>query len=342
MDPGTVAFLAERGYKVGSVIGRGGTSSVYLCNSLRYSGEEFAIKRVSRGEADSVRMREIRFLCSISSPYIINLYEFFEDDQSFYLVLEYCPGGSILDRIETFGPLQGAELLSFCFDITKGVQACHNENIAHADIKPANILIDRHGRAKLADFGLSHSVHLGEVSRQFLGSRMFLAPEVCQRVAFDPFLADVWSLGVTFYWMAVGKSPFLVSDSAQIEVAISMGLSGRPDHMPFDFFKLVRSMVEPDTSARISIQMVFDHPMFAEFKKMHRVVSLSPARGQDLRALKEMQGFTKWRAFNSSAEPLLLRARSTMTPKKARVSRRVGICTFAEESEDDSALASGA
>jgi hypothetical protein len=137
---------------------------------------------------------------------------------------------------------------------------------------------------------------------------MFLVPEVCQRIAFDPFLAHVWSLDVTFYWMAAGELPFLVSDPAQIEVAIHMGLSGRLDQMAFGFFKLVCAMVEPNTSARISIPMVFNHPIFTKFKKVHRVVSLSPTLGQDLRALKGMQGLKKWRAFNASTESLFLRA----------------------------------
>jgi hypothetical protein len=70
-----------------------------------------------------------------------------------------------------------------------------------------------------------------------------------------------------------------------------------PDQMPFGFFNLVRVMVKPDTKARISIPMVFNRPIFAEFKKVHRVGSLSPTRGQHLRALKGMQGLTKWRAF---------------------------------------------
>jgi serine/threonine protein kinase len=269
-------------------------------------------------------MREIRLLCSISSPYIINLYEFFEDDQYFYLALEYCPGGSILQRLEASGPLQGAELLTFCFDITKGVQACHNEYIAHADIKPANILIDRHGRAKLADFGLSHSVHHGEASRQFLGSRMFLAPEVCDRVAFDPFLADVWSLGVTFYWLAVGESPFVTSDTTHV------GLSGRPEWVPFEFYKLMRAMVEPDTRARISIQAVYDHPVFAEFRKMRRVSSISPTRERvDFRGVKgRFAPMLRW----NSADRLLLGSHATQP--KLFTGRAPPARTFVEGEDD--------
>jgi serine/threonine protein kinase len=136
----------------------------------------------------------------------------FSDDKFLYAALEYCSMGCLMDRLQSGGPLRGAELYSVCHDVAMGLARCHSRNVAHCDIKPHNILIDRHGRAKLADFDLSQLVAAGEQSSRFLGSPLFKAPEVIDKIKFDPFAVDICSLGVTLFWIATAKSPFPIGD----------------------------------------------------------------------------------------------------------------------------------
>jgi serine/threonine protein kinase len=134
--------------------------------------------------------------------------------------------------------------------------------VAHGDIKPQNILIDQNGRAKLADFGLSEVVEPGEQSSRFLGSPFFKPPEVMDRIRFDPFAADIWSLGVTMFWIARARSPFPTGDARQFQEAVHLGLTARPSGMGTAFFKLLRSMIEPDPAKRITIDGIADHALF--------------------------------------------------------------------------------
>jgi serine/threonine protein kinase len=163
------SILEAHGLQFSRLIGQGATSRVFLCGSLRYKGEQFVIKRIDRSKADNIRTQEWAVLQRLSNPHIVKLYVIFEDEQFFYLVLEYCSGGSLMDWVESSGPLKGAELYSVCPDIIMGLEKCHSRNVAHRDIKPQNILIGHNGLAKLADFGLSEVVAPGEQSSRFLG-----------------------------------------------------------------------------------------------------------------------------------------------------------------------------
>jgi serine/threonine protein kinase len=143
-----------------------------------------------------------------------------------------------------------------------GLEKCHSRNVAHRDIKPQNILIGQNGLAKLADFGLSEVVAPGQQSSRFFGSRLFEAPEVIDRIRFDPFAADIWSLGVTMFWIASGKSPFETDDPRYFEDAVHLGITVRPGGLDTAFFKLLRQMIEPDPAKRITIHSIARHPLF--------------------------------------------------------------------------------
>jgi serine/threonine protein kinase len=137
---------------------------------------------------------------------VIYFYDFVTTPLFQYLFLEFCPAGTLLDVVRKAGPFEGAQLHAACKAILNGLAYIHGRHIAHLDIKPSNIFIDRFGRPKLADFGISRrfadpsSVHRA-------GTLAFLAPEVLGCAAYDPFKADIWSLGVTFYVMAFGSDP---------------------------------------------------------------------------------------------------------------------------------------
>jgi serine/threonine protein kinase len=174
IEPPLEEFLLQHGYVPSQLIGSGQTSTVYLANSCRFPEMRFAIKRIDRVHDSSFLQREMATLCGLDHPNVIKLYEFFEDDHYFYIVLEYCPGGSVMDKILVHRPLPSEDLISYCIQIAAGLEYCHGRGVSHGDLKPQNILIDRYNRCKLADFGLAQQ--MGEVSSTlFLGSRAFMA-----------------------------------------------------------------------------------------------------------------------------------------------------------------------
>jgi serine/threonine protein kinase len=104
--------------------------------------------------------QEVELLASVCNPYVINIWETFVAGDCRFQVLEYCSSGS-LDALVKQDTMLEERTYELCHQTVEAVGVCHLQGIAHLDIKPQNILIDKYGRAKLADFGLSHAMMKG-------------------------------------------------------------------------------------------------------------------------------------------------------------------------------------
>jgi serine/threonine protein kinase len=233
-------------YHLVSDIGAGANGSVFLCVSSR-DQEHYAIKVGN----EKATLQELEALQSIWHPNIIYIYETFVERGCTFIVLEYCPGGTLADVL-MHGPMPRNQLFLIALQLVNALRTCHGAKIAHGDIKPQNIFMNKSGRAKLADFGLA-KVHEGDLSVQFKGSLAYLAPEVIRHDAFDPFKADVWSLGVTFYAMAAGKLPWPEQiKQAQFHDYICGGLREIDPIVPPEFAAILQSMIVGDPVRRVS------------------------------------------------------------------------------------------
>ena len=254
--------LDEHGYKLENKLGRGGYASVYRVKSEKYACDFVVKVQKHKGDVPIDKENEIRALISLNHPNILCMYEYFADDHYLYLILEYCSGGSLADLVRNHGPLRGEQLTYVCRKVTEGLIACHEAHIAHRDIKPANILIDQYGRPKLSDFGLSDVYEQGSLLKSRAGSLAFLAPEVLRRSeGHDPFKADIWALGVTFYYIATGHLPWKTENTLAMQDSIQMGI------ISFDygvitkkFIELLKGMVQIDTRLRMTLTQVLDSP----------------------------------------------------------------------------------
>ena len=162
---------------------------------------------------DEVR-REIEVMKTLRHRNIVNLLEVIDDpeDTNLYLVMPYCDRGPIvtLSKEGTCAPLDVDVARGYMRQITAGLAYLHSKHVAHMDIKPDNILLDSSHTCYLSDFGTSEFFE-GEFSvvTGLRGTPAFAAPETTTSDTFDPFEADVWSLGVTFYVMLYGRLPFI-------------------------------------------------------------------------------------------------------------------------------------
>ncbi|KAH0785356.1 CAMK family protein kinase [Histomonas meleagridis] len=262
-------ILPEHHYHFTRAIGVGGFGSVFLVRSDKYN-QDFCIKRIKQKEpAFDQTKNEAETLIRLCHPNIISMYEFFFDETRTYLyiVLEYCKGGSLKDLVQKEGPIKPPKLYSYCYQIMNALFHCHEQNVAHRDIKPANILLDSYGRTKLADFGLSKKFEKGEVLKSCAGSRPFMAPEIINGQNNDPFLADIWSLGITFYTIAFGKLPWKVHDVDEMENAISLGIFTFPSYAEPGFCQLIRSMTAVNPKKREPLAKLLRSPIFDSIKK---------------------------------------------------------------------------
>lgn len=247
--------VSEHGYEFKRIIGQGGFSNVFLCHSLKYN-QDFAIKQARK---EKITKHEFDTLVSLNHPNIIRLYDVFEDDNSQYLVMEYCQNGTILQK----GKLTYEQFIYYSKQILDALEYCHSKKIAHRDIKPENILIDNYNNVKLADFGMAKNFELNEKSGEKCGTIKYFAPEMFLYNEICPFKADIWSLGVTFYVMATGKYPFVTYSRQKLKQSILIG--------EFDFIKnkidqkiqvLINKMTQIQPNLRQTAKKLLGLPMF--------------------------------------------------------------------------------
>src|SRR5262249_53181231 len=135
-----------------------------------------------------------------------------------YFVMEFVPGGSLADRLKA-GPLEVRAAAELVRDLARAVQAAHDANVVHRDLKPGNVLMDGAGRPKVSDFGLARLLDAdGEqtVTGLLLGTPAYMAPEQAEgRTGEVGPPADVWALGVILYECLTGKTPFRGSSRSE-------------------------------------------------------------------------------------------------------------------------------
>ncbi|XP_011494779.1 PREDICTED: MAP kinase-interacting serine/threonine-protein kinase 1 [Ceratosolen solmsi marchali] len=214
-------------YKLtGEVLGEGAYASVQTCTSL-YTDLEYAVKIIDKipEHARERVFKEVEtFHHCQGHPNIIQLIEFFEDDERFYLVFEKVNGGQLLNRIEErvhFSEREASEIIS---DIASALKFLHKKGIAHRDLKPENILCvypDKLTPVKICDFDLGSGIKFNNTASSPLatpqlltpvGSAEFMAPEVVEafigEANYYDKRCDLWSLGVIMYILLCGYPPF--------------------------------------------------------------------------------------------------------------------------------------
>jgi serine/threonine protein kinase len=234
-------ILEKHGYTLIESIGKGGEGEVYLCNH-NATNAKYAIKVTTTRQEREALMR-------LWHPNVIYLYDSFIESGRAFLVFEYCEGGNLEKRIQK-GDISQNELFSISCHLVLAVQACHSAQIAHLDIKPSNILLTKEGRIKLADFGIAVGTK-SHVWGQSRGSPGFVAPEIGTGRPYDPFKADIWSLGVTLHYLATRKLPWSIS-KAEYRYRGEVGIQVIDPIVPRGIAQLLKMMLRSPPESRIA------------------------------------------------------------------------------------------
>ena len=194
-------------------LGQGGFATVYRARQVQLN-REVAVKidnRVLRTERDRRRfLREAHAAARLSGhPHVVSVHDAnFTPQGTPYLVMELCTGGSLADVVRREGPLGADRVRQLGVQLADALAAAHAEGVLHRDIKPGNILLDRYGTAKLADFGLAALLDAegsSTVTRDAL-SPSYAPPEAFAMAQPTP-AADVYALAATLYDLLAGKPP---------------------------------------------------------------------------------------------------------------------------------------
>jgi tRNA A-37 threonylcarbamoyl transferase component Bud32 len=207
------------GYRIESVIGRGGMGVVYLAEHLRLK-RKVALKVLVPELAEDERFRarfvhESELAASLEHPNVVPIYDAGESGRDLYIAMRYVAGTDLRSLIKAESPLEPARALSVVAQVASALDAAHERGLIHRDVKSANVLIEA-GKgslgehAYLTDFGLTkrpESVSGLTKTGQFLGSVEYAAPEQFEGKPLTP-QTDVYSLGCVLYECLTGDVPF--------------------------------------------------------------------------------------------------------------------------------------
>ena len=230
--------------------------------------------------------REAQALARLNHPNIVSVYDFGLAESSaggvsaplYYFIMEYVDGAN-LRQMERAGQLTPAEALAIVPKICDALQYAHDEGIVHRDIKPDNILVDKKGRVKLADFGLAKLLGKSQVdfnltgSQQAMGTLHYMAPEQVEKPLTVDHRADIYSLGVVFYEMLTGELPMgrfaLPSQTVHVDVRLDEVVLKTLEKQPDRRYQHV-------SEVKTAVENVVSQPATAPVKSKYRPAVMIP------------------------------------------------------------------
>ena len=256
--------LQKHGYTVHDMIGKGAYGQCFMVTHKRYAHEQFVCKVIQVTSEEkkatilSTFTKEINVLSKIIHSHIVKIYDYWSEENLYFIILEYCSNGSLRTYLRTKRKIDSPTLRRFIKEIASALEYCHSQRICHHDLKPENILLDGNNRIKVADFGLALFDTEG-LSKHFGGSFPYKPPEILLRKPFDVYKADVWSFGVTIYELVFGMLPWDGTSEKEILTQISLGYDFFDEHVPEDIETVIKKCLNVDPNKR---------PSFAEIKEM--------------------------------------------------------------------------
>jgi serine/threonine protein kinase len=218
-------FTIAQKYRLLERLGSGGMGEVYLCEHI-HMDRRVAIKVLPVAQAADPAClerfkREAKAVARLDHPNIVRAHDLDREDKLHFIVLEYVDGCNLHEFVRRNGPLSPLRAAEYVRQAALGLQHAHEAGLVHRDIKPGNLLLDRLGCVKILDMGLARFFHedsgayVEEYETGFvIGTADFLAPEQVVDSQVD-IRADIYSLGCSFYYLLIGKSPFQDGSASQ-------------------------------------------------------------------------------------------------------------------------------
>ncbi|KAK2365906.1 SNF1-related protein kinase catalytic subunit alpha KIN10 [Trifolium repens] len=231
------------------------------------SGHKVSIYIINRRwtfdkQMEEMVREEINILRLLRHPHIIQVYDVVETTTNIYVIMEYVEFGELFDYIIVKGMLQEDEARKFFQQIISGVEYCHNNMVAHRDLRPENIFLDSNYNIKIAGFSLSKTMKHGQLLKTSCGSTHYAAPEVISGELYDGSKVDVWSCGVLLYALLCGRLPFDDENIPKLYINIKGGVYTIPSYLSHGASDLISRLLEVDPMKRITILEIHQHPWF--------------------------------------------------------------------------------
>lgn len=204
----------------------------------------------------------------VNHPNVAKIYSHFHDKENIYLVMELISGADLSDRLTKNKDSRKVKL-NYMKEIILAISCLHQMNppVIHRDIKPANILIDKNNNIKITDFGVSNYIFY-ETRRTQTGTPLFWAPEIINGGK-QGVQVDIWSLGVLFFDILIGKKPFQGKDVATINENIKNDKISWPSKTEMDKIEsndiirdLISKILVTNPYGSLSLNEIQKHKLF--------------------------------------------------------------------------------
>ena len=252
----SIGRVLGKRYRLLSALGTGASAHVYLAEDVSLQ-RHVAVKVLQPGlatdESFLKRFRaEARSVASLNHPHVLRVFDWGDDADGPYLVLEYLGGGSFRDMLDQGTRLSHSQAAKLGTAVAEGLAYAHARGLVHRDIKPANLLFDEEGRVRVADFGVARALAEAawtEPAGAMVGTARYISPEAAQGKPVDG-KADVYSLALVLYEAVTGTVPF-VTDTTMGTLAARIG-KPLPHHEalgPLD--DVLARAAAPDVASRL-------------------------------------------------------------------------------------------
>lgn len=309
-------------YRIEKLLNRGGFGRVWLAVDTILK-QYVAIKELIEVDESRIEnfIREMQIVARLGHSNIIKINHAIPQDGDVYLVMEYCHAGSICDELTRVGKMPYGQAVSTAIAICAGLEAVHQQDIVHHDIKPANIMVGSNGTVKISDFGIANTSG---------GTLCYMAPEQFDN-DYDPddIRADIYSLGITLFELLTGEVPFNGS-RAQILNGHLYGDPSFPDYIPVWLIEIIRKSLAKHPDLRFQTAAEFAKALEEKQAPALLNPAMLSASIWNAEAEKKM-GKQKWYKARFSLEEAL-----KLYPEFSLAHANMGVC-YSKMKESDKA-----
>ena len=268
-------FLSD--YIIKETIGKG-TFSIVKLGINKKTKEKVAIKILKKKKIihkeDAERIeRETNILKQLNHINVIKIYKINEDDDKYYIVMEFCENGELFHYIVERQRLNEDDASFFFYQLINGLEYIHSENIVHRDLKPENLLLGKDYILKIIDFGLSNYCEPDNFLETPCGSPCYASPEMVCGDKYNGHMIDIWSTGIILFAMVCGYLPFEDPDNDILFQKILKCKIRYPDYLSDITKDLMKKILVVDPTKRITLEEIKHHSFYlkgkAIFNKEH-------------------------------------------------------------------------
>jgi serine/threonine protein kinase len=247
-------LLLDNKYSIIKELGSGGFGKVYLAKEV-LSKRHVAIKKLhtkSKKDQSSI-IREIEIVAKFQHPNIVQYFHHFRYEDELYLVMEYCSGGNLREKIGLRN-YKETEIFDWLETLCQTFRVIHTNGVYHRDIKPDNILFTGDGTIKVSDFGIAN---------QNKGTICYMSPESLKSKTSNSRLIDIYALGVTLMELLIYKNPF-VGKPAKIISEMHLNASYPINHLPIWQQQIIKKAIEPNENNRFQFMVEMEEAIRAQ------------------------------------------------------------------------------